>query len=127
IFHSYHHITWPASSQPQDPDQMPSDGATPTPESPRPRWWVDALWLLALAGWSAAWCLTAAPRLGVTYDEPFYLDSGLASWRGWDREERKSPGFAHEMATGHGVMPVPVDALSLPLYVHEQRTGERLV
>jgi hypothetical protein len=82
------------------------------------------LWLLALAVYSACWCLTAAPRLGVTFDEPFYLDAGLESWRGWNSANGKAPGFSHELATTQGVMPLPLDVLAGPLYVQEMRSGE---
>ena len=82
------------------------------------------LWLLVLAVWSAGWCLTAAPRLGVTYDEPFYLNAGMDSWRGWKGTEGKAPRFAHEYAATNGVMPLPPDALTLPVFVQEVRAGE---
>jgi hypothetical protein len=91
---------------------MATDGpaANPEPSGPLRRAWADALWLAALAGWSAAWCLSAAPRVGVTFDEPFYLGAG----------------WAHATAAANGVMPLPLDALPLPLRLHELRTGETL-
>ena len=42
-----------------------SPAPLPSP-SVRPRWWVDALWLAVLAGWTAWWCLTAGARLGLS-------------------------------------------------------------
>src|SRR4051812_2089851 len=105
---------------------MAGDGSVASPlPAARGRVWVDALWLLALATWSAWWCLTAAPKLGVTYDEPFYLDAGLESWRGWTPGGGKSLGWTHEYAVTHGVMPLPPDVLTIPLYVAEVRTGEK--
>lgn len=104
---------------------MAGDGSAPLPNPPTSgRSWVDALWLVALAAWSAAWCLTAAPKNGITYDEPFYLDAGLESWRGWQREDGHTPGWRHEYAATHGVMPLPPDLLAIPLYVQEVRTGK---
>jgi hypothetical protein len=98
-------------------------GAESQPSCPpeaRGRWWVDALWLAALGVWSATWCLTAAPKLGVTCDEPFYLDAGMESWRGWTRTDGKPLGFAHEYAATHGVMPLPPDLVTVPIYLQER-------
>lgn len=100
---------------------MSSGAAPPTdPPPPAPGRWrdtgIDAVWLLLLAAWSAAWCLSAAGHLGPTYDEPFYLQAGIEHWRS---------GVPERIAT-HGVMPLPVDVLSLPLHRHEQRTGEKV-
>jgi len=103
---------------------MTADNPPPTPPTQKSRWWVDALWLAALAVWTAGWCLTAAPKLGTTYDEPFYLDAGLESWRGWSQTDGKPVGFAHELAVTNGVMPLPLDALALPLYIQERQDGE---
>jgi hypothetical protein len=97
---------------------------TPTPPAAG-RWWVDALWLFTLGAWAAGWCLSAAPKLGITYDEVFYLDAGLLSWRGWHPDPGKARGWAHEYAATHGVMPLPPDVVTIPLYIHERRTGEK--
>ncbi len=105
---------------------MAGEPAPVPPPPPASRWWVDALWLLALAGWSAAWCLSAAPKLGITYDEPFYLDAGMDSWRGWSRTDGHTQAFWHESGATCGVMPLPPDVVTLPLAVHEFRSGERL-
>ncbi len=101
----------------------------PIPPAPAPRFarlWVDALWLALLAAGTAAWCVTASAKLGVTYDEPFYLDAGLDAWHGWDRDDGITPGFDHHATAVNGVMPLPIDAVTLPLYVHEKRAGEKL-
>ncbi|MBP3955945.1 hypothetical protein J8F10_11680 [Gemmata sp. G18] len=86
----------------------------------------DALWLAVLAAWTAGWCLSAAPRLGVTYDEPFYMDAGLEAWRGWVRDDGRPEQFFHEATATNGVMPLPIDAVTLPLYIHERQSGVRL-
>lgn len=100
--------------------------APPATDPARPRWWLDALWLALLAAWTAGWCLSAAPRLGPTYDEPLYIDAGLQSWRGWTRDDDRPRGFEHEGCAVNGVMPLPIDALGLPLYVGERRSDEKL-
>lgn len=41
---------------------------------------IDLLWLLCFGLLGSAWCLTAAGQIGPTYDEPFYLESGLNFW-----------------------------------------------
>ena len=43
--------------------------------------WVDVLWLLVFGLASSVWCLTAATRIGVTFDEPLYVKAGLVNWR----------------------------------------------
>jgi hypothetical protein len=79
----------------------------------RPGKWVDVLWFLAVAGLSAAWCLTAAPKLGPTFDEPFYLQSGLTHWR----------TGSNKVLMSAGCMPLPVDVQTLPLYLWERARG----
>ncbi|MCI0704005.1 MAG: hypothetical protein L0241_23345 [Planctomycetia bacterium] len=86
--------------------------ATPTLE----RWWVDLLWLALLAAWSAAWCLTASPRIGATYDEPRYLEVGLEDWREW---------YCWR-STSEGIMPLPPEMCTIPLRIYEKRTGTLL-
>lgn len=90
--------------------------ASPAPPATPSRWWVDALWLAALAGWSAWWCLSAGARLGLTFDERFYLNAGLDSWR---------KGHPGKLAV-NGVMPLPIEAATLPVYLHERRAGVEL-
>lgn len=75
---------------------------------------ADTFWFLALAVASSAWCLGAARQLGATFDEPFYLTSGLEHWRtGTCRPLMKA-----------GTMPLPVDVETLPVYVWERWRGE---
>lgn len=109
---------------------MLSDGPVPPAPPPAPAAraprWPDVVWLAVLAAWSAAWCLSAAPKLGVTYDEPFYLDAGMDAWRGWTRADGETPRWDHSSCALNGVMPLPIDALTLPLFVQEYRSGEKL-
>jgi hypothetical protein len=97
---------------------MPSEnpGGSPPPAVCRGRWWIDAVWLALLGACSAWWCLTATTRVGVTYDEVFYLSIGLETWRDWSD---------HKLAV-NGVMPLPVEAVSLPLYAQELRSGTKI-
>src|SRR5262249_40258567 len=75
------------------------------------RW--DVLWLIAVGGLSSAWCLTPAPPLGPTFDEPQPLNAGLASWR----------TGSNKILMAAGCMPLPVDVQTLPIYVWEQYRG----
>ena len=45
------------------------------------RRWADYLWFATWVLASSAWCLTAAARLGPTFDEPIYVQRGLDGWR----------------------------------------------
>jgi hypothetical protein len=74
---------------------------------------LDALWFFTWAIASSVWCLTAAVRLGATWDEPDYVARGLEHWR---------TGSYHGLMK-LGTMPLPVDAVSLPLYVAERWRG----
>jgi hypothetical protein len=78
----------------------------------RPRWW-DVLWLLCWGLVSSAWCLSAAARLGPTFDEPIYLARGLEHWR---------TGSAYPLLR-LGTMPLPADVQTLPLYLAERWNG----
>lgn len=75
--------------------------------------WVDALWLLAFALASSAWCVTAAGQIGVTFDEPLYVKAGLTSWR----------TGSNKLLMRAGTMPLPVDSQTLPVYLWEQYRG----
>jgi hypothetical protein len=76
--------------------------------------WGDRLWLLAWCVASSVWCVTAAARLGATFDEPVYLLRGLDHWRDG------KPGPLMRL----GTMPLPVDVVTLPLYLKELWTGQ---
>lgn len=74
---------------------------------------VDALWLIAWGVASSVWCVTAAGRLGATFDEPVYVAEGLQRWRGGS-----TAGLMKL-----GTMPLPVDVQTLPLYAWERWRG----
>ncbi|MBA4188002.1 MAG: hypothetical protein C0467_08280 [Planctomycetaceae bacterium] len=78
--------------------------------------WIDLAWFAILAVWSAAWCLTAADRIGATFDEPFYLGTAL---------DRSPQGLVGVTAI-NGVMPLPVMTATIPVRLHEWRTGTQL-
>lgn len=78
--------------------------------------WLDLVWLLAWGLLSSVWCLTAARELGGTFDEPIYLQCGLEHWR--------TGSTASLMKLG--TMPLPVDVVTLPLYVYERWHGVTL-
>src|SRR5947209_3227929 len=77
---------------------------------------TNVLWFLAFAVASSVWCVTAAGRLGATFDEPFYVAQGLECWR----------TGSHSGLLRLGTMPLPVDVQTLPLYLWERVHGTRL-
>jgi hypothetical protein len=81
--------------------------------SPGSRWWIDALWVLAFSVASSAWCLTAAAKLGATFDEPHHLNAGLTAWR----------TGSNKLLMSAGCMPLPVDVQTLPIYLWERSRG----
>jgi hypothetical protein len=70
-------------------------------------------WFLALAVGSSVWCVTAAARLGATFDEPVYVERGLQGWR----------EGSHRGLLRMGTMPLPTDLDTLPLYLWERWHG----
>jgi hypothetical protein len=79
---------------------------------PRARLW-DWLWFLAWGVASSVWCVTAAGQLGATFDEPIYVQRGLECWR----------TGSHAGIVRLGTMPLPVDVVTLPLYLWERWHG----
>jgi hypothetical protein len=75
---------------------------------------LAAAWFLGCGLLSSAWCLTAARELGATFDEPTYVAAGLDRWRGGS--------ISGLMRLG--VMPLPVDVVSLPIWLAEQSRGQ---
>lgn len=73
----------------------------------------DWLWFLAFAGVSSVWCVTAAVRLGPTFDEPLYVTRGLEGWR----------TGSHGGLLRVGTMPLPIAVETLPLYLYERCQG----
>lgn len=76
----------------------------------------DLLWLALCCAVSSTWCVTAATRLSATFDEPFYIRSGLEGWR---------TGSSGPLVR-KGTMPLPVDVQTLPLFVWEWWRGQPL-
>src|SRR5262249_20858395 len=76
--------------------------------------WLDGVWLLLWASASSLWALTAAARVGPTFDEPLYMQLGLKSWRTGSR------GALLRV----GTMPLPADVQALPLYLAERWRGQ---
>jgi len=74
---------------------------------------VDVGWLLACGVASSVWCVAAAAQLGPTFDEPFYLNAGLTSWR----------TGSNKLLMTSGTMPMPVECQALPIYLWEQARG----
>jgi hypothetical protein len=74
----------------------------------------DRVWLVLCIALSSAWCVTAGRRLGVTFDEPTYVAVGLERWR----------TGAIDPLMRLGVMPLPVDVMTLPIRVAELLRGK---
>ena len=72
--------------------------------------WCDWLLLLAVFAATSAWCLTASPHVGITFDETNYVANGL---------ERRRTGSYYQLMR-QGTMPLPIDVTSLPVYLLEQ-------
>src|SRR4029453_5547679 len=64
-------------------------------------------------GAASLWCLTAASRLGATYDEPLYVRLGLERWR----------SGSYWALIREGTMPLPTDLQTWPLHVAELVRG----
>jgi hypothetical protein len=75
----------------------------------------DWLWFLAWGVASSIWCVTAASQLGSTFDEPFYVASGLEVWQ----------TGSHRSLLKKGTMPLPIDVFTLPLALWERWSGVR--
>jgi hypothetical protein len=77
---------------------------------------VDVLWVLVFGVVGSLWCLTAGERLGPTFDEPVYLESGLHFWR---------TGSLKPLLD-KGTMPLPVVVCTAPVRGWELARGERV-
>jgi hypothetical protein len=69
--------------------------------------------LIACLAGSSVWCLTSAARVGITFDEPAYVTTGVDRWRSGDLRG----------VMRLGTMPLPVDVATLPIYLAERITG----
>lgn len=74
----------------------------------------DCAWLALLMTVSSIWCISAASRLGPTFDEPLYLARGLEAWRTGSKA-----GLLRV-----GTMPLPANFDTLPLYLAERWHGQ---
>ena len=72
--------------------------------------WIDPCWILFWGITSSIWCVTASSQLSATFDEPFYLRSGLETWR----------TGSYRSLMRAGTMPLPVDVETFPLFIWEQ-------
>jgi hypothetical protein len=57
---------------------------------------------------------TSTAQLSATFDEPFYLEAGLTSWR----------TGSNKLLMKAGTMPAPIDLQTLPLFLRERSRGE---
>ncbi len=73
----------------------------------------DWLWFLAWVVGSSAACVSAAWRIGATFDEPLYISRAMEGWRNGSHE-----GLLHL-----GTMPLPLDLCSMPIYLCERWRG----
>ena len=93
------------------PNPLPP-GTAPSAPGTRSKW-PDRFWLLVCMAASSFWCVTAAPHLGPTYDEPNYVANGLERWR----------TGSYGPLLRQGTMPLPIDVISWPLHVWEEYRG----
>ncbi len=85
--------------------------STIAPETHRP--WLDRTWLITCLLFATFWSVTASTKLSATFDEPNYVSNGLEGWR----------SGSYELLMRQGTMPLPVDVISLPLYLWEKWRG----
>ena len=91
--------------------QLPSDR-----RSRRSNTAIDVIWLCCFAIASSIWCLSAASRLGATFDEPSYLRWGLEHWQ----------TGSYKSMMRQGAMPLAIDLQTLPVYLSEHWRGARV-
>lgn len=73
----------------------------------------DVAWIFTCAILSSVLAVTAASRSSATFDEPLYLELGLTHWR---------TGSSHGLMRV-GTMPLPIDVVTLPIFVWEKVRG----
>ena len=76
--------------------------------------WFDIAWLMFFGIVSSAWSVSSAHKIGPTFDEPIYLEQGLAHWR----------DGSYFGLLDLGTMPLPIDVNTGPLYLYEQLRGQ---
>ncbi len=82
--------------------------------SARRHQWLEGLLVVSAGIVGSALILSSSTRVGGTFDEYFYLDAGLESWR--------TGSNARLLAAG--TMPLPIDVVTLPVYAWEQHRGQ---
>jgi hypothetical protein len=75
---------------------------------------AEWLWLVPWCILGSLWCFSSAARVGPTFDEPFYLEEGLKTWR-----TGKPGGLLQK-----GTMPLPVLVTTAPVRVWELLRGK---
>ena len=78
--------------------------------------WFDAAWIILWGSFASALCITSAPKLSATFDEPFYVQAGM-------RHLRSGSTFYLMKA---GTMPLPVDVTTFPLHVWRHWLHEKI-
>lgn len=76
---------------------------------------IDWLWLIACGVASSIACICSAQSVGVTFDEPTYLEHGMNFWH----------TGSHHPLMKLGTMPLPVDVQTFPIAIVEWVRGER--
>lgn len=77
---------------------------------------TDWILIVVVALASCAWCWSSSRRAGATFDEPFYLESGLDYWH--------HGHFGQLLAAG--TMPLAPHLQTLPIYIAERTSGRTL-
>ena len=77
---------------------------------------VDVHWVLVFGVLGSFWCLSAGERIGPTFDEPFYLESGLHFWH---------TGSLKPLLD-KGTMPLPIVVCTAPLRAWELHRGRAI-
>ncbi len=94
-------------------DLMNTPSTEVATERAKPWWLLDVAWIVVCGVLSSIGCVTTASQIGATFDEPFYLESGLEHWR---------TGSSGSLLR-KGTMPLPVDVETLPVRIWEIARG----
>lgn len=76
---------------------------------------ADWILFVAVALASSLWCITAASRIGATFDEPPHIEDGLDYWH--------TGRFTRLLL--EGAMPLAQHVQTLPIYLAERAAGRR--
>src|SRR5258708_5719409 len=80
----------------------------------RQGWRTEIVWFVVCAGLSSVFCVTSASQIGPTVDEPGYVFHGMNRWR----------TGRHNLFLDGGIMPLPSEVQTLPLYLVERVRGQ---